>query len=102
MSKQEIKEKVKYAVDKSYFKEDIKKLSLFGSYLNGDEKASSDVDLLVEFMPDAKVGFFKLVQMQEDLGKHVGKSIDLLTSDAISEYFRKDVISQAETIYERK
>lgn len=38
----------------------IRKLSLFGSATRDDFRPDSDVDILAEFEPEAKVGFFKL------------------------------------------
>jgi predicted nucleotidyltransferase len=48
ISKQEIKEKVREAIENSSFEEEIKKVSLFGSYLHGDAKETSDVNVLME------------------------------------------------------
>ena len=100
MKKQEIKKKIKEAIEKNPFKKDIKKVSLFGSYVNGAPREDSDVDLLVEFNPQARVGFFKLVEIQESIGNHIGRPIDLLTPEAISKYFREKVLREAEIIYE--
>lgn len=101
MSKQAIKAKIKKAIIKNPHLQDIQKVSLFGSYLSGNPKKDSDVDLLIEFTPNAKVGLFKFVQIKNDLEDQINKSIDLLTPEQLSEYFRDEVLSQAETIYER-
>ena len=42
MKKQEIKNKVKKIIEKSHFKEDIKRASLFGSYASGKAKKTSE------------------------------------------------------------
>jgi len=100
MEKQEIKEKIKEAVEKNPHKDDIEKVSLFGSYVNGSPKVDSDVDVLIEFKPSAKVGFFKFVQIQREISDFIGRKVDLLTPEAISKYFRERVLKQAETVYE--
>lgn len=102
MDKHEIKQKIKGVVENNNLVSDITKLSLFGSYLVGLEKKNSDVDLLIEFNPSAKVGFFRLIEIQEILSKSIGKKIDLLTSASLSKYFKDEIINQAETIYERQ
>lgn len=38
----------------------IRRLSLFGSVLRDDFRPDSDVDMLVEFEPDKRIGLFKL------------------------------------------
>jgi predicted nucleotidyltransferase len=38
----------------------VKELSVFGSAARGELRPDSDVDLLVEFEPGAKVGFLRL------------------------------------------
>lgn len=102
MEKQEIKKKIKEAIEKNPHKEDIKKVSLFGSYAKGNNRRDSDIDVLVEFTPSAKVGFFKFVQIQRDLSDFVKKDVDLLTPEALSIFFRDKVLNEAEIIYERK
>jgi len=101
MNKREIKKSLKEAIEENPFKKEIKRISLFGSYLNGKPKKDSDVDLLIEFLPSSRIGFFKLVNIQNAIEHHVGKKIDLLTPESISKYFRAKVLKQAEIIYER-
>lgn len=80
----------------------IKRLALFGSVLRPDFDSESDVDLLIEFLPGAKIGYFKLVEMQDQLADLIGRRVDLLTPGAISPYFRDDVLAEAQVIYEAK
>jgi predicted nucleotidyltransferase len=101
MSKQEIKQKIKEAVENDPLKNDIKKVSIFGSYIHGDFKSDSDVDVLIEFTPTASIGFFKLAQIQRNMANFTNREVDLLTPEAISKYFREEVINEAETIYEK-
>ncbi|MBU1685323.1 nucleotidyltransferase domain-containing protein [Patescibacteria group bacterium] len=101
MGKQELKSKIRTAIEEGPLKESIEKISLFGSYAKDSAKVDSDVDLLVEFSPDAVIGFFSLIDLKEHIEKAVGKPIDLLTPDAISKYLKKDIMSQSDLIYER-
>lgn len=101
MGKQEIKEKVREAIENASFKQDIQKVSLFGSYLHGTAKEDSDVDVLVEFTPEAHVGLFEYVEMQYTIEDHIQKKVDLLTPEGLSKFFRDKVISEAELIYEK-
>ncbi|KAF0134124.1 MAG: nucleotidyltransferase [Candidatus Saganbacteria bacterium] len=95
-----MKDLVKKAIENDNLKKEIKKVSLFGSYLKGIPQEDSDVDLLIEFTPSARIGFFKFVGVQQNIESMVGKKIDLLTLEALSKHFRTAVLKEAETVYE--
>lgn len=101
MSKAELKKQIRKAVEKSPYKNDIKKVSLFGSQAYGKPKKRSDIDILIEFTSNASIGFFELARIQRGFTRYARKKVDLLTPQAISKYFRKDVVEKAEKIYER-
>ncbi|MBA3046976.1 nucleotidyltransferase domain-containing protein [Patescibacteria group bacterium] len=100
MNKQQIKQQIIQAIENDPFKKDIKKVSLFGSYLTSQQRENSDIDILIEFQPKAAIGFFKLAKIKRNLESFVKKQVDLLTPEALSKFFRADVINNAETIYE--
>lgn len=99
MSQEEIISKVKEAVEKDPNRDYIKSLSLFGSFLHGDAKPGSDIDLILE--PAKSMGFFKLVEIQLNLEKKLGRKVDLVTRNAISKYFRERVLKEALKVYDR-
>ncbi|PIS23426.1 nucleotidyltransferase [candidate division WWE3 bacterium CG08_land_8_20_14_0_20_40_13] len=101
MSKEQLIKQMKTTIEQSPQRADIRKLSLFGSYLTGESTENSDIDVLVEFLPNAKVGFFKMYDVQKDLEKAVNKRVDLLTANQLSRHFRSEVLKHAEAIYER-
>lgn len=100
MNKKEVKKLIAKAIENNPLLDQIKKISLFGSYLSNRPRADSDIDLLIEFNPDAHIGFFKLISIQNSIEEKVGKKIDLLTPEALSKYFREKVLKEAEIIYE--
>ena len=77
----------------------IRRLSLFGSALREDFGPDSDVDLLVEFEPGARVGLFEMAAMERELGTIVGRKVDLRTPAELSRYFRDEVVASAEVQY---
>jgi len=79
----------------------IRKLSLFGSILREDFTHSSDVDFLVEFLPQARVGYFELVRMENELSDLVGRKVDLRTPKELSRYFRQAVLDEAVVQYDQ-
>lgn len=80
----------------------IRKLALFGSVLRDDFRSDSDIDVLVEFIPESGVTYLDMVTMQDELAAMLGRSVDLVTPGALSKYFRQHVLDTAETIYERE
>lgn len=83
-------------------KHPIRKLSLFGSILREDFNSDrSDVDFLVEFLPNVRIGYFELVRMENELSAIIGRKADLRTPQELSQYFRQEVIDEAITQYEQ-
>ena len=78
----------------------IRKLSLFGSRLKGTARPDSDIDLLVEFLPQAKPTYFDLAEIEIELAALLdGRKIDLRTAPELSRYFRDEVVRTAEPLY---
>ena len=77
----------------------IRKLAFFGSVLTSDFGPGSDVDVLVEFEPGARIGLFGLGAMQIELAELLGREVDLRTPQDLSRYFRDDVLRQAKVQY---
>src|SRR5690606_34320661 len=73
----------------------IRKLSLFGSILRDDFGPDSDIDVLVEFEPGARVGLFKLVGMEQELSALLGRKVDLNTPGFFRGHLRERVIRDA-------
>lgn len=66
----------------------IRRLSLFGSVARGEAGADSDVDLLAEFDPEARIGLFELGALERRLGELVGRKVDLLPEPISKERLR--------------
>ena len=77
----------------------IRKLSLFGSALQGNLRTDSDIDFLVEFDPEHIPGLIKLAGMEIELSKILGRKADLRTPEDLSRYFRKEVLKSAQVQY---
>ena len=78
----------------------IRRLALFGSVVRDDFGPESDVDVLVEFEPAARVGFFELYDMEQELSRLLGgRKVDINTPNSLSKYFRDEVLAEAEAQY---
>jgi len=78
----------------------IQRLSVFGSALRGQLGPDSDIDLLVEFEPSHTPGLFSIVRMEMELTEMLGRKADLRTPEDLSEYFRNEVVENAEVQYQ--
>jgi hypothetical protein len=59
----------------------VRSLALFGSVLRADFRPDSDVDVLVEFEPAARIGFLALGRMQRELTALFERPVDLVPKD---------------------
>ena len=78
----------------------IKRLLLFGSALRDDFSPESDVDLLVEYAPEADMGGLDIVRQQREFSELIGRPVDLGTPQSLNPYIRQEVIESAEPIYD--
>lgn len=78
----------------------IRRLALFGSALKGTAGPDSDIDLLVEFEPEARPTLLDLAAMEEELSCRLGGGrVDLRTPADLSRYFRDEVLRDAAVQY---
>jgi len=78
----------------------IRKLSLFGSVLRDDFRPDSDVDILVEFEPEARNSLFDLMHIQDELGELIGRQVDLVQPQGLENPFRRhEILSSHEIVY---
>ena len=77
----------------------IRTFSVFGSVLREDFGPDSDVDVLVEFEPEARVGFMALGRMQRELAELLGRRVDLVPRDGLKPLIRDNVLDSAQVLY---
>lgn len=71
----------------------VKSLSIFGSVARGEAGSESDVDLLVEL--DQPIGLFSFVRLQHYLEGLLGRSVDLVTREALRESLKDRILQEA-------
>ena len=77
----------------------IRRLELFGSATRADFGPRSDVDLLVEFRPEARIGFLALSRMQRELSALFGRRVDLVPRAGLKPVIAESVLKEAEPLY---
>jgi len=77
----------------------IQRLALFGSVLRDDFRPDSDVDVLVEFEPGRVPGLLRMAGLEAEMGKILGRKVDLRTPAELSRHFRNEVMREAQEQY---
>src|SRR5437773_12457545 len=73
----------------------VRELSLFGSAARGEMRPDSDIDLLVEFLPNAKVGLVEHAGLMLDLQRLLGRKVDLVSKNGLKPRIRPYVLADA-------
>jgi predicted nucleotidyltransferase len=76
----------------------IQELSLFGSVLRPDFGPDSDIDVLVEFEPEARIGL-KYFKIEDELTELLGRRVDLTTRDGLHALIRNEVLARRQVVY---
>lgn len=86
----------------NYFQnQPITKAWIFGSVSRGEDTLESDIDIMVSFNRDVRVGLFKFNQIREDLEKLTGRKVDLVTETSLMPFARESALADRKLIYER-
>jgi uncharacterized protein len=73
----------------------LRRIGLFGSFVRGEQRPESDIDLLVEFEPDKKTfdAFMELSFFLEELLQH---RVELVTVESLSPYIGPHILKEVE------
>jgi uncharacterized protein len=71
------------------------RLSVFGSVARNEAGDDSDVDILVEFTPGARIGMFEFLALQETLSGLLGHDVDLATPASLHPRLRAAILREA-------
>jgi len=70
----------------------VKSIGLFGSYVRGEQRKSSDVDLLVEF--DETVSMFEFIRLEDYLSDLLGHRVDLVMRSALKPGLSERILAE--------
>jgi len=77
----------------------IRELALFGSVTRDDFRPDSDVDILVEFDPDARVDLFRFIDIKDEFTTLFGREVDLVVKKCLDPFIREEVLANREVLY---
>ena len=71
---------------------EVKTIGVFGSYVRGEQKLSSDVDILVEFQEP--VGLFEFMKLENYLSDLLGVKVDLVSKKALKPHIGEHIMQE--------
>jgi predicted nucleotidyltransferase len=78
----------------------VEELALFGSVLRDDFSPESDIDVLVNFSPDARVSLLDFVEMQEELQDLLHRKVDLVSKGGLrNPFLRHEILTTRQIVY---
>lgn len=78
----------------------VKELAIFGSALRDDFGPDSDVDVLVELLPDHGLTLYDWMDMIDELKVIFGRDVDLVAKGGLKNPFRRrEILRAAEVVY---
>ncbi len=76
----------------------VVKAFIFGSHARGNQTEDSDIDILIEYAPDARKSLFTRVKIMNELKEALQKDVDVVTEASLSPYFREKVLRERRAI----
>ena len=70
----------------------VKSIGVFGSYVRGEQKGSSDVDVLVEF--EDPIGLFEFMKLENYLSDLLGVKVDLVSKKALKPHIGERILEE--------
>jgi len=91
---EEIKRKIKELEPllKERFK--VKGIGLFGSYIRGEQKRKSDLDILVEFEESADLSLLDFIGLENYLSEALGMKVDLVEKSTLKPRIGKHILEE--------
>lgn len=76
----------------------VRELALFGSTARGEARPDSDIDLMIEFLPNDTWDLLDLADMQAELADLFGRPVDLVEKGTVRNPYRLASIERDLTV----
>jgi predicted nucleotidyltransferase len=70
----------------------VKTIGVFGSYVRGEQRRKSDVDVLVEF--EEPIGLFEFMDLENYLTDLLGVKVDLVSKKALKPHIGQRILEE--------
>lgn len=75
----------------------VRNIGLFGSFVRGEQTSSSDIDILVEFIPE-KHTFDNFMEVSFLLEETLGRKVEVVTPEGLSPYIGPHILKEIERV----
>jgi len=89
---QDIEAKLKENKDHLNERFNVKEIGIFGSFVRGEQKETSDLDILVEF--EGRVSLFEIVRLERFLSELLGEKVDLVMKNSLKPRIGKHILRE--------
>ncbi|MFA4890258.1 MAG: nucleotidyltransferase family protein [Candidatus Paceibacterota bacterium] len=96
MKQEKIREQIYKQLPLIKSKYNVKKIGVFGSFVRGEQKKGSDVDILVEFK--SPIGFFEFIRLENFLSHTLHKKVDLVSKKSIKPAVKKEIMREVQYV----
>lgn len=72
----------------------VTSIAIFGSVARGESSETSDVDILVEFDPQATVGLFLFIDLKNYLDRILECNVDLATPNSLRKEMKPAILKE--------
>ena len=72
----------------------VKEIGVFGSYVRGEQKKQSDVDVLVEFDESSNLSLLDFIRLENYLSDVLGIKVDLVEKHTLKPRIGKHVLEE--------
>lgn len=93
-SLEEIKQTIIQSKPRLQQRYQVTQLGIFGSYVRGEQTETSDLDVLVEFEPEARFGLLKFCELENDLGDTLGLKVDLVMKTGLKPHIGERILQE--------
>ncbi len=74
----------------------VSEIGVFGSWVRGEQRPDSDIDLLVEF--DRPVGLFEIMALEDYLQSAFGHKVDIAVRRSLRQYIGQYILREVEYV----
>ena len=90
-------EEIKLKIIPILKKYNVKKAGIFGSYARGEQRETSDIDILVDI--DDDLSLFDFASLKIELEGALGKKVDLVEYTTIKSKLRKEILKDEVVVF---
>ena len=91
---EQIKQKLRRQLPQIKQQYQITQLGIFGSYIRGEATNQSDLDILVEFDPQAKFGLVTFCELENYLSELLAVKVDLVMKDGLKPHIGQNILQE--------